>query len=120
MGKSHGRTSDTVGTLLCSVISRGLGGGWQPLSFSPLWRELPHRGADAAIIGTGGLHLVPSHGTCLGDLADRVVGTVESPGLPYMKELEVRAVLRRRSKKFVRAAAAVALKRTRALPPRPP
>ena len=97
MGKSHEGTSVTVGTLLCSVISRGLGRGWQPLSFSPLWRELPHRGADAAIIGTGGLHLVPSHGTCLGDLADRVVGTVESPGLPYMKELEVRAVLRRRS-----------------------
>ena len=52
---------------------------------------------DAAIIGIGGLRLVPSHGTCLGDLADRVVGTAESPGLPYTKEQEVRAVLRRRS-----------------------
>ena len=55
---------------------------------------------------------MPSHGTCLGDLADRVVGTVEFPGIPYMKELEVRAVLRLRSEKHVAAAVTVEQKDT--------
>ena len=73
-----------------------LGGGWQPLIFSYLWREVSHRGDDAAIIGTGGSHLVHAHGTCLGDLADRMACTVGSPGLPYMNGLEVSAALRLR------------------------
>ena len=68
-----------------------LGRGWQPLIFSPLWRELPHRGDDAAIIGTRRPHLVLAHGDCLGDLATRMACTVGSPCLPYRNEQEVSA-----------------------------